>query len=297
MTTSILCIGGSPFFGFIEPALTFGQFCWIILTIGIGLFILPRVLKNRLGHLNQSPWLRSIRLRGVFLNLGLTISLGISVLAFSIVQPELADGNFSIEPYEPDYIEPEMPRTDFKKPLPPPPPPLQKLAVTEEVVEPPVFEDKSIDATSSVERPAALNVEPPSMPPPPPRAEEPDETPFRVVEQMPRFPGCEAFSGTNAEKQACATQKLLEFIYKNIKYPAAARDNGIQGTVVVSFVVEKDGKLTDAVVLRDIGGGCGTEALRVINLMNEKDLTWVPGKQRGRPVRVQFNLPVKYRLD
>lgn len=298
MTTSITCFGFSPCFGLIEPALTFGQFCWIILAIGIGLFVLPRVLKNRLGRLNNRPWSEAIRFRGAFLNLGLTISLGISVLAFSIVQPELANGNFSLEPYEPDYIEPEMPRTDFKKPLPPPPPPMKELKITEEVVEPPVFEDKSIDATSVVERPAVINIEPPPVPAPPQmKASEPDDVPFRVVEQMPRFPGCEDLAGTNVDKHACATQKLLEFIYKNIRYPVVARDNGIEGTVVVTFVVEKDGKLTDAVILRDIGGGCGTEALRVVNLMNEKGLKWTPGKQIGRPVRVQFNLPVKYRLD
>jgi len=298
MTTSITCFGFSPCFGFIEPALTFGQFSWIVLAIGIGLFVLPQVLKNRLGRLNNRPWLEAIRFRGAFLNLGLTISLGITVLAFNIVQPELNDGNFSLEPYEPDYIEPDIPRSDFKKPLPPPPPPPKKLAITEDVVEPPVFEDKSIDATSSVEPPAGQYVEPPAIPPPPPSyAVESPEPPFRVVEQMPRFPGCEEMAGTKAEKQACSDQKLLEFIYKNIKYPIVAQENGIQGTVVISFVVEKDGQLTDAVVAKEIGGGCGTEALRVINLINEKELRWTPGKQRGRPVRVEFNLPVKYRLD
>ncbi len=299
MTTSITCFGFSPCFGLIEPVLTFGQFCWIVLAIGIGLFVLPRVLKNRLGRLNNRPWLEAIRFRGAFLNLGLTISLGISVLAFSIVQPEITGGNFSLEPYEPDYIEPEIPRSDFKKPLPPPPPPPPKLAITEDVVEPPVFEDKSIDATSSVERPVDIDIPPPPPPPPPPPSGEAStEPPFRAVEQMPRFPGCEDMAGTHAEKQACATQKLLEFIYKNIKYPVVARDNGIQGTVVVSFVVEKDGQLTDAIVMRDIGGGCGTEALRVVNLINEKAFRWTPGKQRGRPVRVQFNLPGEvYRLD
>ena len=109
---------------------------------------------------------------------------------------------------------------------------------------------------------------------------------------MPRFPGCEDESSKD-ERKNCATEKMLQFIYKNIKYPAIARENGVEGTVVVTFVVEKDGSITDAQVVRDIGAQCGQEALRVVNMMPK----WVPGKQRGRSVRVQFNLPVKFKLE
>ena len=119
---------------------------------------------------------------------------------------------------------------------------------------------------------------------------------FKVVEQMPRFPGCEN-KGSEAEKKQCAQQELLKFIYKNIKYPAIARENGVEGTCVIQFVVEKDGAIADAKVVRDIGAQCGQEALRVVNLMNQKGLKWTPGKQRGRAVKVQFNLPVKFRLE
>ena len=114
---------------------------------------------------------------------------------------------------------------------------------------------------------------------------------------MPRFPGCEDAGGSAAEKKQCADKKMLEFIYKNIKYPAIARENGVEGNVVITFVVERDGKVTDAQVLRDIGAQCGQEALRVVNLMNEQGIKWIPGKQRGRPVRVQFNLPVRFKLE
>jgi protein TonB len=89
----------------------------------------------------------------------------------------------------------------------------------------------------------------------------------------------------------------LEYIYKNVKYPAIARENGIQGRVVVQFVVEKDGKITDATVVRDIGAGCGEEALRVVNSMNGMNTRWTPGQQRGQPVRVQFTLPVSFKLQ
>jgi protein TonB len=112
---------------------------------------------------------------------------------------------------------------------------------------------------------------------------------------MPRFPGCEDLP-TKEEKKQCADKKMLEFIYKNIKYPAIARENGVEGTVVIQFVVEKNGEITDAAIVRDIGAQCGQEALRVVSLMNQQNIKWTPGMQRGRPVRVQFNLPVKFRF-
>ena len=105
------------------------------------------------------------------------------------------------------------------------------------------------------------------------------QPPFNIVEQMPTFPDGEA--------------ALFKFIKEHIEYPTIARDNGLEGTVYLSFVVEKDGSITNVTVRRDIGGGCGEEAVRVVGLMPK----WLPGKQRGVPVRVTFNLPIKYKLD
>lgn len=139
------------------------------------------------------------------------------------------------------------------------------------------------------------NVPPPPPPPPPP--EPVVEEIFKVVEEMPRFPGCENSGGTKQEKKACADKKMLEFIYKHIKYPTMAVENGVDGTVVIQFVVDKDGSITDAKIARDIGATCGAEALRVVNLMNQEGYRWIPGKIRGRPVKVQFNLPVKFKLE
>ena len=86
-------------------------------------------------------------------------------------------------------------------------------------------------------------------------------------------------------------------MYSGMNYPPIARENGVEGTVVIQFVVEKDGTIKDARTVRDIGAQCGAEALRVVNLMNTKGKKWTPGKQRGKSVRVQFNLPVKFRLE
>jgi protein TonB len=113
---------------------------------------------------------------------------------------------------------------------------------------------------------------------------------------MPLFPGCDQ-SMAYAERKQCADTKMLEFIYGNIKYPAIARENGVEGMAVVSFVIEKDGTVTDAKIVRDPGAKTGDEALRVVQLMNSKGLKWNPGKQGGRSVRVQFNLPVKFKLE
>ncbi len=129
----------------------------------------------------------------------------------------------------------------------------------------------------------------------PPSAEEEPSEIFVVVEDMPRFPGCEEISGNNYDKKNCANQKMLEYIYANIQYPEKAGKEGIEGTCIVSFIVTKNGRIKNAKVLRDVGGGLGEEALRVVNSMNENGIRWIPGKQRGVAVDVRFNLPVKFK--
>lgn len=99
---------------------------------------------------------------------------------------------------------------------------------------------------------------------------------YVVVEDDPEFPG--------------GKDSLRAFIQRNLQYPQLARDKHIEGKVYVTFVVEKDGTITNIKVLRDIGGGCGAEAVRVVKLMPK----WKPGTQRGKPVRVQYNLPINF---
>ena len=105
-----------------------------------------------------------------------------------------------------------------------------------------------------------------------------EEQIFTIVEDMPAFPGGEA--------------EMRKYLGKSIKYPQMAQDAGISGTVFLTFEVDKDGKIKDVKVLRGIGGGCDEEAIRVVKAMPQ----WTPGKQRGKPVRVQFTLPVKFTL-
>ncbi len=114
--------------------------------------------------------------------------------------------------------------------------------------------------------------------------------------EAPRFPGCE--EEQDAEKRGqCAQMKLLNFIYKDFKYPAAAREAGIEGTSVVTFVVERNGTLTNMGLLRDLNPFLDDAALNAARLMIDPALRWVPGKVDERPVRFQFNLPLKFKLE
>jgi protein TonB len=116
---------------------------------------------------------------------------------------------------------------------------------------------------------------------------------FDVVEEMPRFPGCEDLGLSKDEKKSCADKALLEYIYSKIKYPELARIYKIEGTVVLELIVEKSGEITGIGIIKEIGGGCGKEVVRVVNAMPD----WLPGKQRGKEVRVRYKLPVKFTLQ
>lgn len=120
---------------------------------------------------------------------------------------------------------------------------------------------------------------------------------FKVVEQMPRFPGCENVEGTEEEINKCSSNKLMTYIFENLKYPEAAREKGVEGTVIAEFVVNTTGSVQDAKIVRDIGEGCGDAVLKLINSMNDLESKWVPGKQRGENVKVMYTLPVKFKLE
>lgn len=124
-----------------------------------------------------------------------------------------------------------------------------------------------------------------------------DTTVFTVVDEMPRFPGCEVLYDSLSQRNDCAQKRLLEFIYQHIGYPEEARVNNIEGTVVVRFVVEKDGSVSTPSVVRDIGGGCGAAAVQAVDAMNIRGVQWIPGKKEGKAVRVAFTLPVKFKLE
>ena len=119
---------------------------------------------------------------------------------------------------------------------------------------------------------------------------------YPVAEYMPMVSNCAAWDTTYQAQRQCSQDVLLKFIYANVQYPDTARMQGVEGTVVINFVVNPDSTISDAKILRDIGGGCGEAALSVINALNPLGLKWAPGKQKGIPVKVQMNIPIKFKI-
>ncbi|MEZ5041958.1 MAG: TonB family protein [Saprospiraceae bacterium] len=117
---------------------------------------------------------------------------------------------------------------------------------------------------------------------------------FKVVEEMPLFPGINSTEGTPEERKLASDQKMLEYIFQHIEYPKIAKDNGVEGICVIQFVIEKDGTLSDPKIVRDIGAHCGEEALRVVESIPGK---WTPGKQKGKAVATLLNIPIKFALN
>ncbi len=200
----------------------------------------------------------------------------------------------------------EVVRTQHEKPKPLPPPPETTIKEVLPVEESPEFVEEPVPKKIPLKMPVSEVKQPvvkPTLPARPkpvikPPVVEPEEKEedipevWKVVEEMPRFGDCVTLS-TRKEREACSQKQLMEFIYNHVRYPALARENGIEGTVVVSFIIDEKGNVTHPEIVRDIGGGCGKEALRIVNLMSQ----WHAGMQRGKKVKVMFNLPVKFRLQ
>lgn len=211
--------------------------------------------------------------RTVFVQIGLIVALAAMLVAFEwksydVQQTDL--GARQAEKVEDEMIE----ITNQNKPPPPPAPPPQTTLINI------VNNDVEIETDIEIDAEATELTEIPEYTPVAAAEEEEvvEAEIFTVVEESPSFPG--------------GDEARIRFLTENIKYPQIARESSIQGTVYVTFVVEKNGNVTDVRVLRGIGGGCDEEAVRVIKAMPK----WNPGKQRGKPVRVQFNMPIKFTL-
>ena len=215
--------------------------------------------------------------RGLYLEIGLVVILALALVAFNIksYDKEVKEVNTRVAESE---IDAEVLNTPAEE-LPPPPPPEQEIVATDLKVvendEQPINEVGLINADDNANKAQETFVKVEVKE----EVEEVEEEVFLVVEDDPEFPG-----GLSA---------LSQYLASNIKYPQLAKENNITGKVSVSFVVEKDGSVGQVKILRDIGGGCGAEAVRVVKAMPK----WKPGKQRGKPVRTQFNLPVDFSLN
>jgi len=115
------------------------------------------------------------------------------------------------------------------------------------------------------------------------------ETVFKIVEEMPLFGDC-----TTKE---CSDKNLIDYLYSNLKYPQDALEAGIEGRVYVQFVVNQDGYISDVNVVRGIDGSIDDAALKVVQDINLLKTAFQPGKQRGQAVKVQYTLPISFKLE
>ncbi len=226
-------------------------------------------------ELKKNPKADLEKRRGLYLEIGLVVILAATLVAFEVKSYDSEEETaFQREVIE--EVEEQIIQTDIVEPPPPPPPEVPEVTTLINVVDDEqkienefVVNAEVTEETKNVEI-TQVKVE---------EEEEVAEEPiFTVVESEPEFPG--------------GMEALYKYLAQNIKYPQLARENGITGKVYVTFVVEKDGSIANPRILRDIGGGCGAEAIRVVKAMPK----WSPGKQRGKAVRVQFNLPVNFNL-
>ena len=177
---------------------------------------------------------------------------------------------------EPIFEEEMIPITEQEEQQQAPPPEVPKAEEIIEIVENDAkVEETVIQASDDTEKAVEVKYTPVEV-----EEEEPEEQQiFQVVEEMPEFPGGMA--------------ECLKFIGKNIKYPTIAQENGVQGRVIIQFVVNQDGSIVDPVVMRSVDPYLDKEALRVIKMMPK----WKPGKQRGKAVRVKYTVPVTFKLQ
>jgi len=200
----------------------------------------------------------------IILEAGLIITLLLMIGAFTTQFQSKEMDKDLVEEQETVKMEEVIQTEQVETPPPPPRPPVPVEVPNDEIIE-----DQNIDLSADLNMDQKLDV----PPPPEEKEEEEEEEVFVVVEKQPKLKG-----GIGA-------------IQKKIEYPEMARKAGIEGKVIVQFVVNKQGKVENPKVVRGIGGGCDKEALRVV-----KTAQFTPGMQRGKPVNVQFTLPITFQL-
>ncbi len=200
----------------------------------------------------------------LFLEIGLIATLVVSIAAVKIDFRSEATNVDLTDEQEVVEMEEVIQTKQVEKPPPPPRPPVPVEVPNDEVLE-----DQVLDLDAELDLDAPLD-----MPPPPPDQEDDEEDFFVVVENMPELIGG------------------LAGLQKQVRYPEMARKAGIEGRVIIQFIVNEDGNVEDPRVVRGIGGGCDEEAMRAV-----KKAQFQPGRQRGKPVRVQYSLPIVFKLQ
>ncbi len=213
----------------------------------------------------------------LFVEIGMIITLTILIIAFRL--PTRVDDTFDIELQEQEVVQMEdIQQTEqIEKPPPPPRPPVPVEVPNDEVLE---DDELDLDVFLDIDEVADL------PPPPPPAVEEEEEEPeiFVIVEQMP----CLLDNKGNCDPSNIAG--LID-LQKRINYPEIAKKAGVEGRVIVQFVVDENGNVSDPIIGRSIGAGCDEEAIRGILTAKFR-----PGRQRGKAVKVKMSLPITFKL-
>ena len=214
--------------------------------------------------------------KGTSLLIGFVMALAVMFVALEWTQREVEDNSDLYMSKDVSLNEEMIPITiPEKKTVPPPPAAVTKAEIIDivendtDIEEDIMASNEDNDEWVDIDSYDIVEVEP----------EPEEEEVFMVVEDQPEFPG--------------GTAALLEYLRKNIKYPAICRENNIQGRVIVSFIVNKDGAIVEPEVIKGVNPSLDKEALRVISGMPK----WKPGSQRGKPVRVKYTVPVNFRLN
>ena len=214
--------------------------------------------------------------KGTSLLIGFVMALSVMFVALEWTQREVEDNSDLYVTKDVSLNEEIIPITiPEKKTVPPPPAAVTKAEIIDivendaDIEEDIMASNEDNDEWVDIDSYDIVEVEP----------EQEEEEVFMVVEDQPEFPG--------------GTAALLEYLRKNIKYPAICRENNIQGRVIVSFIVNKDGGIVEPEVIKGVNPSLDKEALRVISGMPK----WKPGSQRGKPVRVKYTVPVNFRLN
>ena len=226
-------------------------------------------------EVKKSPTADLENKKTLFLEVGFVLALAVLLFAFEWKSETKETGDFQTTALE--QVEEEIiPITQQNITPPPPPPPAPQLTDLIDIVENSESIDEDLEITDAEDSKANTVVDVTSFGDY--GTEDTGETEiFQVVENMPEFPA----------------GNVQVWIGKNVRYPALAQENGIQGKVYIQFVIEKDGSITDVKVLRGVDASLDKEAARVISSMPK----WKPGKQRGKAVRVSYTLPINFQLS
>jgi len=216
------------------------------------------------------------RKKGLFLQIGFVISLGLVLLAFEWTSRPEESKDFGRKDSD-DVVQESVPVTRQEQRKEPPPPPPPKTTEVIQIVENDVnIEDELILEATEADQDTRVNIDAFADE----GEEEEDMEVFVRVEDMPTFQG----QGLNA---------FRNYIQQNITYPNIAQDNGIQGTVYIKFIVDKDGSVTNVTLLRGVDPSLDKAAMKAIKNAPK----WEPGKQRGKPVRVSCTVPIAFLMQ